>query len=282
METTFIALINGSGIACASDRDHTIYQLSKKVPLALAVSPCSPIPWDSIIQQYKHTGVPEEKEDFSDYASHFLAFLSTIPVDRSWHIQFPHDLNFIFMGYGKEDLFPCVYDVMLKINSEKGILEEDFSEYTIISHHRIAAFNMLGSFEEVSTILFGATKSIKDAAFKNMTRQYDIYKDRILDRFKETEYADYVNKKTEAFDPEEAAAVIINSASDEILSQIEIGLETFSIEDLVTAAETLVNAEVRLKHLVSKGKDGVQTTQEIAVITRVEGVTWLKHSLFAL
>ena len=49
METIFIALSNMSGIACASDRDHTIYQLSKNVPLALAVRPTSPIPWDGII-----------------------------------------------------------------------------------------------------------------------------------------------------------------------------------------------------------------------------------------
>lgn len=82
METVFIALSNMSGIACASDRDHTIYQLSKKVPLALAVNPFSPIPWDKIIEQYKLTGGSEEKEEFSDYASHFLAFLSTIPVEK--------------------------------------------------------------------------------------------------------------------------------------------------------------------------------------------------------
>ena len=282
METTFIALTNMSGIACASDRDHTIHQLSKKVPLALAVNPHSPIPWDKIIEQYKLAGGPLEKDEFSDYASHFLTFLSTIPVDKSWIKQCRDDLNIIFMGYGKEDLFPCVCDVTLKINSEKDILEEDSNVYNKISHQKNTAINMLGSFEEVSTLLFGATQNIKEVAFSSLTKQYDIYKERILDKFKETEYADYVNKKVETFDSEEEAAYIINSSTEEISSQIEIGLDTFSIEDLVTAAETLVNAEVRLKHLFSKGKEFAQTTKEIAVITRTEGVTWLKHSLFAL
>lgn len=82
METTFIALTNMSDIACASDRDHTIHQLSKKVPLALAVSPHSPIPWDKIIEQYKLAGGPVEKDEFSDYASHFISFLATIPVRK--------------------------------------------------------------------------------------------------------------------------------------------------------------------------------------------------------
>lgn len=282
METIFIALSNMSGIACASDRDHTLYQLSKKVPLALAVSPTSPIPWDHIIEQYKQTGGPEEKEEFSDYASHFLMFLSSIPVDKLWKSLSRDDLNIVFMGYGKEDLFPRVYDVILRVNPDKNILEEDFSEYNKLSHNQTAAFNMLGDFEGVSTLLFGSTQNTRDVLFENYTKQYEIYKERVIEKFKDTEYSSYVQKTLEEFDVEEIVANNINSATDEILSNVYVGLDTFSIEDLVTAAETLVNAEVRLKHLASMGKEYPHTTKEIAVITRIEGVTWLKHSLFAL
>ena len=93
---------------------------------------------------------------------------------------------------------------------------------------------------------------------------------------------DYVNKKLEAFDMEERVSETLNSATFEVLDLVDIGLDSFSIEDLVTAAETLVDAEVRLKHLLSQGKEHPHATKEIAVITRTEGVTWLKHSLFAL
>lgn len=282
METIFIALTNMSGIACASDRDHTLYQLSKNVPLALAVSPSSPIPWDSIIEQYKRTGGLEEKEEFSDYASHFLSFLSTIPVDKSWKFQSRHDLNIIFMGYGKEDLFPSIYDVILKVNPDKNALEEDFPEYNKISHNNDAAFNMLGDFEEVSTLLYGATQDTRTMLYENLIKQYEVYKKRVTEKFKDTEYKSYVQNNLEAFDVEENVANKINTATDEVISQVKRGLDTFSIEDLVSAAETLVNAEVRLKHLLSKGEENPHSTKEIAVITRTEGVTWLKHSLFAL
>lgn len=282
METIFIALTNMSGIACASDRDHTIYQLSKKLPLALAVSPSSPIPWDSIIEQYKLSGGPEEKEEFSDYASHFLTFLSTIPVDRSWQFKSRHDLNIIFMGYGKEDLFPCVYNVILKINPDTNSLEEDFVEYTIISHNQIATINMLGDIEEVYSILFGATTLSKELAYLTLCKKLETYRERLIEKFNDTEYADYVKNKLTGFDIEEAAGIKLNSASDNILDKLYSGLDTFSIEDLVTASETLVNAEVRLKHLLFKDKEFPHLTKEIAVVTRIEGVTWLKHSLFAL
>ena len=86
METIFFALSNMSGIACASDRDHTLYQLSKKLPLALAVSPTSPIPWDSIIEQYKQAGGPEEKEEFSSHIVNNTKMLTMLldvePSDR--------------------------------------------------------------------------------------------------------------------------------------------------------------------------------------------------------
>ena len=38
MSTTCIAISNMSGIACASDTDHTVYQLSKTSTLAVAVN----------------------------------------------------------------------------------------------------------------------------------------------------------------------------------------------------------------------------------------------------
>lgn len=282
METIFIALSNMSGIACTSDRDHTLYQLSKKVPLALAVSPTSPIPWDGIIEQYKHTGGPEEKEEFSDYAFHFLSFLSTIPVDKSWKFQSRHDLNIIYMGYGKEDLFPRVYDVILRVNPDKNMLEKDSSVYRKLSHNQKATFNMLGNFEEVSTLLYGSTHDTREKISDYLIKQFHTYKERVTEKFKDTEYASYVQSKFEALNIEEHVDDMINSATDEVLSKVYEGLDSFSIEDLVKAAETLVNAAVRLKHLLSQGKEYSHTTKEIAVITRTEGVTWLKHSLFAL
>ena len=282
METIFIALSNMSGIACASDSDHTLYQLSKNVPLALAVNPSSPIPWDIIIDQYKQIGGLEEKKEFSDYAAHFLSFLSTIPVEKTWSTQSRNDLNIIFMGYGKEDLFPSIYDVILKINPDKNQLEEDFSEYNKISHDNIAAINLLGDIEGVSTLLFGATNNTKELILQYYAKQLENYKERVAENFKDTEYAPFVQKKLEAFNVEDAAAEKINTATGEVLSGVYNGLDTFSIEDLVTAVEALVNAEVRLKHLLSKGKEYPHNTKEIAVITHIEGVTWLKHSLFAL
>ena len=74
----------------------------------------------------------------------------------------------------------------------------------------------------------------------------------------------------------------VEKASSRILHEVNIGIDTFSMEEMVTSAESLVNANVRLNHLKNGGKGLVGQTREIAVLTRAEGFTWIKHSLFAI
>jgi hypothetical protein len=282
METIFIALSNKSGIACASDRDHTIYQLSKKLPLALAVSPSSPIPWNRIIEQYKLTGGPEEKKEFSDYATHFLSFLSTIPVDKSWKINSNDSSKLLFMGYGKDDLFPCIYEVSIIVKTDKIIYEERISNLKKIAHGHTADISIIGNVNGVSTLIWGANNDTRLTIPAYLSCHFETYKNRVIEKFKDSEFADYVNKKLELFDDLEYAFDHTDFIKNDMELKVLSGIDSFSIEDLVTASETLVNAEVRLKHLFSGGKEDLHVSKEIAVITRTEGVTWIKHSLFAL
>ena len=76
--------------------------------------------------------------------------------------------------------------------------------------------------------------------------------------------------------------VKIYEATEKTYDSVLEGIETFSVEDMVMAAETIVNAEVRLGHLSTGCKKPLNATHEIAVITRAEGLTWIKHSLYAI
>jgi hypothetical protein len=111
---------------------------------------------------------------------------------------------------------------------------------------------------------------------------FESYKDRVKKHFADTEFTSYVTQELDSYNIEDSYYQTFYNAYGEVTSRTDMGLNTFSVEDLVTAVETLVNAEVRLKHLLSKGKEYPHLTKEIAVITRIEGLTWLKHSLFAL
>jgi hypothetical protein len=281
MITTCIAISNMSGIVCASDANHTIYQLSRRQPLAIAVNPHSPIPWDNIIHGYKEKGEIEAKENFEECALNFLDHLYSYEVEDSWKNLSLNDGNIIFMGYGKEDMFPCLYDVILQYNSETSKLEAH-NTYTQIAHNQRSAINLLGNLDSVSTLIWGANAATNQYLLKKHMELFEIYKQRVIERFKGTKAEDFVIRKLEAYDPERAFDGIINQSMDETYNEVAMGIDTFSIEDMVSAAETIINAEVRLDHLISGCKEPLHRTQEIAVITRTEGLTWIKHSLYAI
>lgn len=282
MITTCIAISNLSGIVCASDTDHTIYQLSKKFPLAVAVNSFSKIPWDRIINDYIGLGSLEEKEDFEEYAKDFERFLSSQHVIEDYSPLSTEDANIIFMGYGKEDLFPQIYDTCVCVND--GILSYDpnMTGFFKLSHKDFAHINILGNLDSVCTLIWGATPDVNDRLLENYLKMFNVYKERVLNKFKGTEFEAFVNKKLDEYNAQEDFQKRICKSTDKTYAAVLEGIETFSIEDMVTAAETIVNAEVRLDHLKSGCKTPLNTTREIAVITRVEGLTWIKHSLYAI
>ena len=282
MSTTCIAISNMSGIACASDTDHTVYQLSKTSPLAVAVNSYSPIPWDIIINNYKRMGELEEKENFEDYAKDFEKYLTSLPVSEDYSDLSTEDSNIIFMGYGKDDLFPQIYDTCISLANGKWKFDEDRTEIFKVSHQEFAHINLLGNLDSVYTLIWGATRDVNNILLENHLRTFKVYKERVLERFKGTEYESFVTKKLEAYEAKDDFMMKMSEAVDKTSSNVLDGIETFSVEDMVMAAETIVNAEVRLDHLGSGCKTPLNTTREIAVITRAEGLTWIKHSLYAI
>ncbi len=282
MSTTCIAISNMSGIACASDTDHTIYQLSRILPLAVAVNSYSPIPWDIIINSYKRLGEPEEKENFEDYVKEFENFLSSLPISKDCSDLSIEDSNIIFMGYGKEDLFPQVIDTFVNLINGKWAFDLDRTEYFKISHQDYTHINLLGNLDSVHTLIWGATRDVNDILLENQVKTFNVYKERVLERFKGTEYESFVTKKLDAYDVKEDFMMKMCAAIDRTYENVLDGIETFSVEDMVMAAETIVNAEVRLVHLSTGCKTSLNSTREIAVITRAEGLTWIKHSLYAI
>ena len=279
---SFIALYNKSGIACASGTDNTIYRFSKEEPVAVAVCPFSPIPWESIITAYLRKGEPAHHLTLEEYARDFEQFLQTYPADKAWNRLSIDERNLIFLGYGTNDIYPSVCDTLIAVYEETGKMKLGEINKTTISINNEAAFNWNGNFERVSTILHGTTLAVKEFMFERVGESIELYKKRVLDKFSGTKYEEYVKKSLDNYDFEDAQHLLVYDAIGHIQDRVCIGLDSFSIEDLVLSCENIVNANIRLNHLANGGKGLIGSTREIAVLTRAEGFTWIKHSLFAI
>ena len=69
--------------------------------------------------------------------------------------------------------------------------------------------------------------------------------------------------------------VMLKSLVEELISDLK-----GDFEDLVKVAEDFVDAKVQIDHLKNGGKGELPHTKELAVITRTEGVVWIKHCLY--
>lgn len=282
MTTTCVALSNQSGIVIASDTYHTVYQLAKKYPFAVAVDSFSPLPWEEIINNYIGRGESLDERDFMEYVKDFEDFLETLPFQDCFSSTISKPANIIFLGYGRDDIFPCVYDTMVAFDEEqqKNLFVEP-SDFIRINHNNMAQVSFLGNLDSISTLIWGINRDMSEVITSKYDELFETYKKRVIDKFQGTDYEEFVKNKLEEYNPRESSQIQINQSIDNVYDNVLIGIDSFSIEDMVTAAETIVNAEVRLDHLASGCGAPLHSTCEIAVITRTEGLTWIKHPIFA-
>lgn len=280
MRTSFLSFSNMAGIVCASNQDHTIYQLSRTEPVAVAVDPHSPIPWDKIINKYKQMGEPQIHNDFGDYAKDFEKILSTFNLSQGTKKLSKDDANIIFLGFGKDDIFPSVFDVYVKCNTVTGeLVFGDFS-YGKISHKTPVFRNYLGNFENLETLFYGITRDTESYLIEKQQEMFRVFSASVVDKFKGTKYETAVEKKLNAFDYQNNIKECFDRAKSKAITKAAIGIDSFSIEDMVNAVETLVDSNTNLVHLRDESLGELGRTRELAVITRTEGLTWIKHSLY--
>lgn len=280
MKTSFVAFLNKHGIACASDTDMTLYALSRQEPVALAVNSYSPIPWDSIINAYLRKGDILMHEKFSDYAQDFANYLSTLRCQASWKELTKDEQKIIFLGFGTDDVFPWAVETLVHYDAKERHLTCDFTLARGIDHKNETDFYTLSHFDNTQTIMYGVTDDVRMKIIDKYTELFDIYMQRVNEVVKGTKFDKVVKKTFEEYDADFEFALKTYEWTERQLDRVNTALDFFNMEDMVKIAENFVDAKVQLDHLKDGGKGELHYTKELAVITRTEGLVWIKHCLY--
>lgn len=280
MTTSCILFFSKAGIVGASDSDFSIRPMSKKCPVAIAVNTYSPIPWKMIIDDYLLENEGKSFSTVKELYESFLNYFKERQVPASVFKNKPEE-HILFMGFNEDNLYPSLMDSQIEANDENHLVLTDFYEKNV-NHEDFAFYAAIGDFKFVSPILAGATDSFMESIQKNEEKLLSIYRDNLLVKVKGMPNEKKLINDLENFNIKEAIEEkIVNSISG-VLREVFVGIDTFSIQDMVDYAESLVNAEVRLRSLKNKENGSHLGTREIAVITIPEGLTWIKHHLFAI
>lgn len=283
MNNSFFSISNQSGIACVSDTDGSLYQLSKKEPLAIAVCPHSPIPWDKIITDYKLKGEPMVRHTLEEYVKDFENFLQSCSADLAWNKLDEDQLKIIFFGYGCDSLYPSVCDVFIKIDKETNKIKFAKQVISSISVDGTAYFSWIGNFDRLLPIFLGCTPKVANRMTDKQQKLIESYKEKVIAKFKDTKHEGYIKDFFDKCDFSNDLHNITSDADATVTKKIFVGMGTFSIEDMLYSCEKIVTANVRLNNLLNhNGFNTSNTVKEIAVINLIEGFNWIKHSLFAI
>lgn len=243
------------------------------------MNPRSKIPWDSIINKYKLSGEPELQTTLSGYASDFKNFLLEVKFDKRWSKAEKTDCRIMFLGYGCNDVYPSELTLQLSFGNNRIESIEEVKEDTIrISTEHETAIRMLGDFDRLAPVLYGPSSfvesSYKSIQFATLSR----FKDGIMGYLNGTEEKDAVQARFQVVEGTDFFDSIYKNEKKQKSKEINAGLRSFSMTDLVLSAETILNANVRLTSLLSGQRPPSECVREIMVITRPEGIRWIKHS----
>lgn len=280
MTTSCIAFFSQAGIVAASDSDFSIRPLSKVSPIAIAVNISASIPWKAIIDDYllqddsRHFATLEVAYDsFAEYFRERKIPASSIKKDSKEHI--------LFMGYNENNIYPSLVGADIRRDDKP---ELEFSDFFVrhVTHLDPAFYNAIGDFNFVSPVLAGASDPVIEAIAGIEVKLLSNYRSVLINKMEETNFRKKWISKARNFDIENAVDDKLCDSIQSVMEDVTTGLDSLSIGEMVGYAESLVNAEGRLRLLRNKGKGNYPGTREIAVFTIPEGITWIKHSLFAL
>ena len=238
------------------------------------MNPRSKIPWEDVIALYKQLGDPEPQITLSMYAEQMRGFLNGISGLSGSGLK---DEKVILLGYGSQEIYPSVYSFSLDAAAEGNIILQEI-ENVQIGGHIPTTFVTMGDFERISPILYGASPRVRGYYEEKQRSVRSEYMSRLHDYFSGTEYEQAAEENLAGYNSD--TCDIVGNATDMVEHDVNIGLSSFSISDLVTSAETIINANSRLSHLFEGVRPPLECVSEMAVITRPEGLKWVKHSIF--
>lgn len=280
-ETACMAFFSQAGIACASDTDGTIRLLSKTRPFAAALDPHSPIPWETICEEYlreqKNLPAGSLKQYFDDFTDFILKKNYRCDKKEKDHIS-----EFVFMGFGENDLYPSLLYGFSSVGDD-GCPEFFVKEEISVKNEMMSSYFFgIGTFDTLLPILQGVSDEMNEKFRECQNELFSGFQALVRKDVSDKPGGKAILKALDNLDLEGSADISREYASNIFRHDVAVGIDSFGIEEMVDSVETLVDAQIRLNSLRRGETCSTGYTREIAVMTIPEGLTWIKHPVYAI
>lgn len=185
----------------------------------------------------------------------FYAFLCS---QRMWDYT-----GLVFVGYGSEQIYPALYEMAIDIGFDGRLRTLEGNEsYSVITSDNSSEIMSFAQDDVIRTLLKGLAPDIK--------AHYD---DAILDAL-DGMGPEVAHQKMRTL--ESINVTIDATIGDEYICGLYRSVAFFNVQDMATMAESLISITNLQRHFTSS-EESVGGPIDVAVITRSEGFTWVKH-----
>lgn len=230
--------------------------------------------WLPFIKDFLKSTLLLPQDRFEAYVSAFMGY-----IEERKTLLPEFDAEVVLQGYGEKEMFPSEAHLPLG----KGVDAVPFLELVVQSFHPYGTSSqvqVLGDDDDVDTLIHGISEENVADYTDAFARKARIMKKRlvtvaeengnpeVIKAAKQIHVADYVNSFKES---------LAEMVKDHFLEPFDIAVDSFNMDDLIETAERLVDLAGMLKHF-REGEEGCALTREIAIVTRAEGLVWIKQA----
>lgn len=272
---TAVLIMNKKAAVMASDKDFSIFKIHDGIPFAIMTQPDSVLPWNRIISEYRVSESSQkfysEEHKFSEYIEHLETYLKGVFKELETNDIYE---DMLCMGYDVDDIFPSECRINLSDDDvdDKGVI-------TIGLKHDKTWIKYLGYFDKMDIVLNQSSSAIKS----NIKAQFEKAGAAFINRLRKAARESGLEEEMESLIGQTNFKRAINDYfkgnTDKNAKERDAALELFNTKDLVAIAEQLVNTQDQFNHLQNIDEP-LESTCEIATMTRAEGFTWIKHSIY--
>lgn len=273
---------------------------------------CEQLPYyekwtDELIAGCRSDGVSAEFEDytfdmFMDYSREYFQTIhedikeNDIPSKKGmWEkacyefIRSKRVWNFtglVFVGYGADQIFPAIYEIGIDIayDGRLRLIENEDSYSAITAVDKQSEIMSFAQDDVIKTLLKGLAPNIKEQYDSVIGNGLDAMKGNAMDIMKSAKVPPAIREKIGKMDNTEILDKINEDMDDYIAFEYIFGLYDsvayFNVQDMATMAESLISITKLQRHITSS-EETVGGPIDVAVITRSEGFTWVRHKIWA-
>lgn len=219
------------------------------------------------------SSIPNISQHFDAFAESYYYYMRLANIPRNG------ESGLVFVGYGEEEIYPCLYNIVTTIGFEHK-LQYRYGEIREITNENTSASVVpFAQVETTLTILGGINPTFYKIISNNIKSALATVKF-ASSNFAKQQNAQNVAAQIDGIDETSITNVFTKAAQDAFVqnytSPLINTISHLSVSDMANVAESLV-ALTSLVHRMSPKEESVGGPVDVAVISKGDGFIWIKR-----